>query len=1433
MYKKFLIILALLGMASAMWINTAEEHLPGETVSITVSHAEGTLSLDVYDSYGENVFHETRAVESGPEDYYYSQETFETKLTSGEYRIVARDNLGEEEAEIWVTSLGIMAVVGPEGMGALLSKEDGRAVEGGEITLYYNTSGESWENTTVSGKNGIFSFDANGLVRITAEHQGDEAELALSYYGYPEPYWHPGDGYSSYIFSDKRLYRPGETMHLSAVILRENNNSYETVEGEFDIEISGPDYNTVYSRSVAAVNSRVSLDFPVDGEAPLGWYSVSLKKNGSYVGWYNFEVQEYDRPEIDVSLHPREEVFPVNRTVEVEVETEYYFGGPADAEVRFEIYRTPHYWPLYDSYYCCIPYWQPEKVAEGMVYTENGEGVIAWSGTNHTGDYTVKVEVTDESEIVSKADAGFSVLEEVNLQALVPTMEANKTSSITILAFDRRDKPLNFSGNLTIYKTDGYYYGRENDSAETIFETNFSTVDGAFTFNFTPAEYGDYVLEACGGGATLKEHFYISPWDWWNWNYLEAELDKEEYVEGEEISLQVTSPVRGRMLLVSIDSGPEIREFEISPGMNTFLLEAEQTALLYPYVIQGGERYGGYTNYIVRGEDWIKVNISHSEAYEPGGVARIVIDAEKGGSRSNAAASIAIVDQAIVDLSGAEWNDIYKYFYRVPLEDYSIMFSWEGMYFPRPVGMAEDAVYGKEAPEGGEEHEEEEIEVREKFPETALWIPYLILEEGKKEVIWHIPDSLTTWNITVIANEGSAVGMGTSKVLVTKEVIGRMSPPPSLVVGDAASIPVTIFNYGEERETFGVELGCSSNLLILGSPVRYVSLEPGESVTKYIPIKALERGEGELLLKVEGGEGDALKLGLEVKENGVEILEGESGIVSGEEGEFDYSAPEGAETTLYLHSTIISSAFESLDYLVSYPYGCIEQTMSGFLPNVVLMYSMDELGVEYYGEENLTGLVEDGLARIYMHQNPDGSWGWFRGHDERISAYVMHGLYIAKNTGIGVDDGVYDSGLTWLEGAKSPYALFVLKKIKPSTVGDYPEGAFGALAECEGGSCDRLLSVLDCAGDYCSLEYGGERRWYHTETEMTAYALEALVGSGEDEAAAKCVNWLMANKGGRYWRSTKDTALSVLSLAEYAKSTGELRSDYLAAVFLDGKEVYQKRLGHKSAEEGVVVLPAGDHEIKITKDGYGPLYYTLEKKYWADEVPEGEIQIEREYSKTVAKVGDTINVTLKINGSGEYVAIEDPIPMGAEIIDEDDRGWWYYGGYRMEAREDRAVFFFDRLEDAEVSYTLRVTHKGDFTALPTHAYNMYAPEVGGYSGFEEFTFYEKAYIEPYITEENTTLFVEWEGDVPAILRVYSEEGRTEYNISPGKTEIFVDTAEVSYEFEAEGEYHAAELGENEASEIPGDSGLGSGGESYLLGLAVVVGLIAFLYLWKG
>ncbi len=1470
MYRNFALLILIVGLANAsFWVSVDAEYMPGDTIEIGVGGASGTLVVDVFDSEGISVFHEVRSVEQDSEHSWYTPyETFELTLPIGEYIVVAKEQLGEEESQGFrVSSIGIMAISpaeewpvlydeggsgttlgAEEGMGVFLHKIDGSAIEGGRIILTYNKSGDVTQTEVVSGVGGVFNFDSEGLQTIRGEY--DEEATEIEYYNYGnyeyESAWKEGDTYSSYVFSDKTLYQPGETVHVSAVIFLESEDAYETVLGTFEVEVRGPNYDTVYSNSIAAVNSRVSFDLPLDEEAALGRYSVQIRKNQSYAGWHNFEVQEYKRPEIDVSLGAREDVYTINQTIYVDVNTEYYFGGPADAEVKFEIYRGPHYVPYYRSYYSIGPWWREEKVAEGLIYTKDGVGTIEWNGTNVTGDYRIDVSVTDESEIISEAETTVSVLEEVNLEVLMPEMQVNESGLITLLAFDEHDVPLEISGTIKIYKSEEYRHYESgkgyviNESAVPEFEGEFISLEGSYSFEYAPEEYGSYYLVAEAGDAKLEQYFYVSEYSWSSWNYLEVSLDKTEYISGEKIEATVTSPIEGRLIVASMGSGPEVEFFEVSPGINTLELTAEETSSVQFFVIRDGERYSGYANYMVRGNNWVEVEIDHEAVYKPGGIARIIITATRAGAQSNAAASVSIVDQAIIDLSGAAWNDIYSQFYGYPLENYEVQFSWNG-YSSYGMGrgmlvdgMVEEMALPAAAPGEGGDVSKEEITVREKFVETALWIPYIILENGKKEIIWHIPDTLTTWNITVVANENVAVGMGTSDVLVTKDVIGRMSIPSALVVDDALAVPITVFNYGEERKTFKVTLESSSNIWILGSPIEHISLDAGSSETIYVPVKAMEAGVGELTLFVEGGEGDAVKLPLDVMALGVKIVDAESGVVEGTPQTISYDAPLNATVSLALHSSILGSAFESLDYLVNYPYGCIEQTMSGFLPDVVLVHTLDELGLEYGGEENVTALIDDGLARIYEHQNSDGSWGWFNGQDERITAYVMDGLTIAKRTGIEVDSEVYSRGLSALKSGNSSYGRFVLNQIDSSLVTTYANDSFGALTECDDGDCARLVSMLECSGQYCHLEFDGENKWYHSDIELTAYAIESLVKNDDMEDARKCVNWLMAHKTGTYWRSTKDTAVTVLALTEYAKKTGELSSDYVAYVYLDGEKIFEERLGYKSAESKEISLPDGAHQVVIERQGYGPLYYTLTETYYTDEIPEGEIEVEREYSQTYAKVGDEITVTLHINGSGEYVAIEDPIPMGTEIIQEGERYWWYYGGYRMEAREDKAVFFFDRMgEETELTYKLRVMYKGDFTALPTHAYAMYAPEISGYSDFEHFTFYEKAYVEPYVTEYNTTLKVYWDGDEPGILRVSVDGAETEYTVEPGENEITVDPGKVTYSFESDEEYFEGEVGEaEEEGELDVFPGPLLGDNVYKGLLLIVVGVVVLLIVYR-
>ncbi len=1476
----FLVLLLCLGAVDALWVSTDKgEYMPLETVHLTVSEGKGVIIVDVLNENGENAYHATRAAKQGETTqwgytYYYPEE-FNISLKSGRYDVEVRDDLGNASTAFDITSIGIAAVVDGVGKGVFLHKENGAAIEGGKITLYYNRSGTVETAGTTSGTGGYFSFDTKNLTKIVGEYESEKAEIEIyqDYYGYYPAYY---EQYSSYVFSDKTLYQPGETAHISSVILLVNESAYETVTGPFEVTVRGPDYNVLYSTNVSSVNSRVSFDFPIEAEAALGYYSVEIRRNeSSYAGYYSFQVQEYKRPEIKLELTPQEKIFELNKTMKINVSSDYYFGGAADAEVHFEIDRSPYYWPLFRCGGRCIPpYWGQEKVAEGLVYTKNGVGEIDWGGANQTGDYTVKAWATDESQIQTESETTITVLEKVNLDAIFSEMNLNESGLITVLTYDKDEKPLDLDVNVKIYSEEWNYppiYYAESAKTDVapvneeptynrtlVFEKNITTAGGQESFEFTPHQYGNYVIVMESGEYKSEKTFYVSEYGWWNSGSITVELDKTEYAKGETMNMTVTSPTGGKLFVVAMGATPSLTAYSVTPGINSIQMPAVETSSLEFFLVDEGKRYSAYANYVVRGNDWVKVDIASNGTYRPGDAARLVISATRNGVNSNAAASIAIVDQSIIDLSKADWNDIYTNLYGYPRAQYQLLFSWDyyGGVVPLYKGgvmvdMAEEALPAVpgQATNGGAPPSRAAISIRQKFPETAFWIPYFMIEDGKKEIIWHIPDTLTTWNVTVVANEGANVGMGTSAIIVTKDVIGRMSPPPALVEDDAAAIPVTVFNYGKERKTFTVTLEASKNIEIIGSPKRYVSIEPDSYASMDIPVKAIGNGTANFTLWVEGGEGDAVFLPIEVKPLGVEIIKGESGLVDGTEQttpvEVKYATPNDAEVKLSLYSSVLSSAFGSLDYLVSYPYGCIEQTMSGFLPTVVLLHTTQQLGLNYTGDANISGIIDDGLVRIYSFQNADGSWGWFRGSDERITAYVMDGLRVGKESGVVVDEGVYSKGEQWLAAnANSSYGKFVLNRLDDGAVTTYSGDAFGALTQCEDGKCDALLAKLQCTAKYCSLSYDGEMDWYHDETELTSYAVSALVKNGKMEEANKCVNWLMLNKKRQYWVSTKDTAISVLALSSYAKETGELKSDYIATVSVDSGKVLEERLGYQTVGTEEVTLPAGWHTIQLQRDGFGPLYYTLTQRYYSMDIPKGDWKVSRSYDKTIAKVGDEITVTLKVNGTGQYVAIEDPIPLGTEIVKQSGNEWmyygnWWYGGYRMEARQDRAVFFFDRMDSPEITYKLRVTHKGDFTALPTHAYNMYAEEVGGYSDFQHFTFYEKARVEPYVTEFNTTLRVYWEGPGPAEMIVKANGAEQTYTVQEGQNDIVVNTTgPVEYAFKSDSEYYEGEAGKSATSSpaAAGNGGTQTGtSANYLPLLAVLtvlgIALIA-VYFWK-
>ena len=286
--------------------------------------------------------------------------------------------------------------------------------------------------------------------------------------------------------------------------------------------------------------------------------------------------------------------------------------------------------------------------------------------------------------------------------------------------------------------------------------------------------------------------------------------------------------------------------------------------------------------------------------------------------------------------------------------------------------------------------------------------------------------------------------------------------------------------------------------------------------------------------------------------------------------------------------------------------------------------------------------------------------------------------------------------------------------------------------------------------------------WYGSEFEAHAYYLKLLARTDpKGELARRLVKYLLNNrKNATYWNSTRDTALCIEAMADFIRGSGEDRPEMTVEVYYDGKlqkavEITPKTLfgfDNKFVLEGVGI-ETGKHTVELKKKGNGPLYFNGYQSYFTleDFIPKSksiEIKVDRKYYKLVkadksikvagsrgqavdqkvekydrvelpnlseVKSGDLVEIELEIQSKNdyEYLVFEDMKPAGFEPVDLQSGYTGNDLGAYVEFRDNRVVFFARTLARGKhsVAYRMRAEIPGKFSALPTRASAMYAPEL--------------------------------------------------------------------------------------------------------------------------
>lgn len=541
----------------------------------------------------------------------------------------------------------------------------------------------------------------------------------------------------------------------------------------------------------------------------------------------------------------------------------------------------------------------------------------------------------------------------------------------------------------------------------------------------------------------------------------------------------------------------------------------------------------------------------------------------------------------------------------------------------------------------------------------------------------------------------------------------------------------------------------------------------------------------------------------------------------------DYTLSTG-ELVVEVAPSLAAAMTEGLDYLEHYDWECTEQIVSKFLPNVISTRALREAGVNDPAlEANLEAQVAIALGKLAQRVNPDGGFGWWGNNQSNTltTAWVVLGLLEAQEAGYTIDTGMLAGAVNFLEGHVSAadglsgtwrqnrqaFVRYVLVRADGTQQGTalttlytnrenlsiYALGFLAQAMQLENPADSRLATlesdlmgamIVSASGTHW--EESSRDYWnWNSDTRTTAIVLDTMSKLNPTHPqVANATRWLMAHRENGYWGSTQDTAWTLMGLTNWMIASGELNPDYDYEVALNGSLEMSGSATSANVRDAIqlrvdisqMLLDEMNRLAVGRTAGDGNLYYTafmdmslpveyidaldrgfaLSRSYFDPNDPETPV--------TSAEQGDILLARLSVTvpSAMHYVAIEDWLPAGLEIVDESLNtsqqvgtpetynpgyggwyDWWWGGSYwwvfdHVDLRDEKVQLSADYLWQGtyEYTYLVRAVTPGEYRVIPPTAQEFYFPDVYGRGDGSLFTVHPAGgtYTPPSLMTTTTT-----------------------------------------------------------------------------------------------
>lgn len=1157
------------------------------------------------------------------EDYYNSSHFIKRNVLASNLGIIAKAG---KDKELFIAITDLLTTESISGVSIELYDEANQLI-GKSAT---DAEGIVQVKTDLSPRIIVASHKGQkGYLRLTSGHKLSVSKFPVSGTFNPK-------GIKGKLYGERGVWRPGDSLYLTFVLEDKLNQLPDDHPVTFTLRDSRDQLRKEYTTN-QHVNGMYSFHVATSADAPTGsWYAEVEVGGTTFSEVLKIETVKPNRLKINFDLG-KNKLAASDKYLNGDLNVKWLHGAPAaDIRAQVDVMLTALNTSFdgFEDYEFDDParsyYAQPFTIFNGNT---NDDGIAKVKGVmelaaeppgHMRAGFTVRAFEKGGEFSADNFSIPFSPYSAyVGIKGKInkfgeKRLDLNANNTISLVVVDEEGKPLaNRKVRLGMYKVawrwwwDSGYDDVMNFNKSShlgAIETKEVSTDanGLATWEVSPSEWGRYLIRACDVASQhcSGELFYAgTPWGDDNFNDKQAasmlafSCDKEAYNIGDEVEIQIPTGKTGRALLtiensnkiisyewITIDSSsskdgiykktiPTTPEMSPTAYVNITLLQKHAQS-------ENDLPIRSYGIVPIRVEDQntrLKPVLDMADVLEPNSAVPITIKEENGKAMTY---TIAMVDEGLLDLTRFETPQLWDHFYAKEALGVTSWDMYNAVLGAHGVALDRILTIG-----GGSGSGADEAKKANRFKAAVRFLGPFHLEKGKTAThSIQMPNYIGSVRTMVVAAQDGSYGKTDKTTPVRKPLMVLGTLPRVLSPKEQVTLPVTVFAMDDKIKEATVTIECNELIKINGNTSKTVKFKKlGDQMLQFDLAVQEKLGIAKVkIIAKSGNEVSEYTVELDVRNPNPYLTQVYEQVVeAGKTWSTDFEAVGMYGTNsgvLEISSIPPINLEERLGYLIRYPYGCIEQTVSSVFPQ---LYVSNLIPLSTDDKAKIETNIKAAIKRLPEFQGSAGAFAYWAGstdYSDWGSCYAGHFLLEAQEHGYSIPKNMLKR---WKKYQKSVAQSWSPRYINPNTTNNniliepkpsnrkinqqdalmqayrlytlalakVPEmGAMNRMFEISNLApkvkwrlaaayalvgknkvAERIIKKLPLTVEtYQELSYT-----YGSDLRDEGMILETLTLMGDKEAAAKVLQTISKKLSTQRWYSTQTTAYSLMAVAKF------------------------------------------------------------------------------------------------------------------------------------------------------------------------------------------------------------------------------------------------------------------------------------------------------------